>query len=235
MPRAIGFQLVDTPLLARTAIDRAEELRDDNKALVAGWSAAQLLRVNARGQVALDNGRLVFDEAVSLGTGPVEDAVFLGRGADGVHVWAVRDNSIDVSVADLRLAGDLLDDVGAGLLASAVALLNWHDQARFSPVDGSLTKSAKGGWVRVNTVTGHEEFPRTDPAVICLVHDGADRVLLARAPMWPPRRFSLLAGFVEAGESLEACVAREIAEEVGLVVQDIQYLGSQPWPFPRSI
>ena len=82
---------------------------------------------------------------------------------------------------------------------------------------------------------GHEEFPRTDPATICLVHDGADRVVLGRQTVWPERMFSLLAGFVEAGESFETCVAREIAEEIGLSVRDVRYLGSQPWPFPRSL
>ena len=71
--------------------------------------------------------------------------------------------------------------------------------------------------------------------MICLVHDGADRVLLARQPVWPEGRFSVLAGFVEAGESLEACVLREIHEEVGVPVRDIAYLGSQGWPFPRSL
>ena len=71
--------------------------------------------------------------------------------------------------------------------------------------------------------------------MICLVHDGADQVLLARQPIWPAGRYSVLAGFVEAGESLEACVARECAEEVGVDVHTISYLGSQPWPFPRSL
>ena len=71
--------------------------------------------------------------------------------------------------------------------------------------------------------------------MICLVHDGADRVLLARQPVWPEGRFSVLAGFVEAGESLEACVLREIHEEVGVPVRDVAYLGSQAWPFPRSL
>jgi NAD+ diphosphatase len=121
------------------------------------------------------------------------------------------------------------------LVASATALLNWHDNARFSAIDGSPTTPIKGGWARVNSVTGHEEFPRIDPAIICLVHDGADRVVLARQTLWPERMFSLLAGFVEAGESFETCVAREIAEEIGLRVRDVRYLGSQPWPFPRSL
>jgi NAD+ diphosphatase len=86
---------------------------------------------------------------------------------------------------------------------------------------------------------GHDEYPRTDPAIICLVHDGGSggsaRVLLGRQQTWPPGRYSVLAGFVEGGESLEACVLREIEEEVGLTVSDIRYLGSQAWPFPRSI
>ncbi|HKV21949.1 MAG TPA: NAD(+) diphosphatase, partial [Mycobacterium sp.] len=112
---------------------------------------------------------------------------------------------------------------------------NWHDSARFSAIDGAPTKPIKGGWSRVNQVNRHEEFPRIDPAVICLVHDGHDRAVLARQTVWPERLFSLLAGFVEAGESFEACVEREIAEEIGLTVRDVTYLGSQPWPFPRSL
>ena len=138
-------------------------------------------------------------------------------------------------VADLRRAGQLFDDVGAQLVSSAAALLNWHASARFSSVDGSPTKPVRAGWARVNPVTGHEEFPRIDPAVICLVHDGGDRAVLARQTVWPERMFSLLAGFVEAGESFETCVAREIREEIGLTVRDVRYLGSQPWPFPRSL
>ena len=83
-------------------------------------------------------------------------------------------------------------------MASALALLNWHDRARYSPVDGSPTR-VRAGWARRNPLTGEEEFPRIDPAVICLVHDGADRAVLARQAVWPPRLFSLLAGFVRAG------------------------------------
>jgi len=102
-------------------------------------------------------------------------------------------------------------------------------------VDGAPTAPVKAGWSRVDPVSGHQEFPRIDPAVICLVHDGGDRAVLARHAMWPERLFSLVAGFVEAGESFESCVAREIAEEIGLRVRDVRYLGSQPWPFPRSL
>ena len=114
-------------------------------------------------------------------------------------------------------------------------MLNWHDQARFSALDGAPTRPAKAGWSRVNPLNGHEELPRIDPAIIVLVHDGHDRAVLARQTVWPPRLFSLIAGFVEAGESFESCVAREVAEEIGLTVTDVEYLGSQPWPFPRSL
>ena len=136
---------------------------------------------------------------------------------------------------DLRSSGADLDARGAGLLTTAVALLNWHDRARFCARDGSPMDAIKAGWAQLCRAHQHEEYPRTDPSMICLVHDGADRVLLARQPIWPQGRYSVLAGFVEAGESLEACVARECAEEVGVDVHTISYLGSQPWPFPRSL
>jgi NAD+ diphosphatase len=91
------------------------------------------------------------------------------------------------------------------------------------------------GWSRLCPADGSEHFPRTDPAVIMLVHDGADRCVLGRQASWPPGRYSILAGFVEPGESAEAAVAREVAEEVGLTVTDVRYAGSQPWPFPSSL
>ena len=196
----------------------------------------------------------------TVGDGPPDDAVLLGE-ADGVAYWAVRNaaggsvvrnaagggavrnaeggKADGVDLADLRTAGAALDALGAGLLTTAVAALNWHDAARFCGRDGSPMHAEAAGWHRVCAAHGHEHYPRTDPAVICLVHDGgrgdAARVLLARQPVWPEGRFSVLAGFVEAGESLEACVLREIHEEVGVPVRDVAYLGSQAWPFPRSL
>jgi NAD+ diphosphatase len=91
------------------------------------------------------------------------------------------------------------------------------------------------GHVRVCESCGTQQFPRSDPAVIMLVTDDDDRTLLGHNPAWPPGRFSTLAGFVEPGESLEQAVAREVFEEVGVVVDDITYEGSQPWPFPASL
>ncbi|OBA80230.1 NADH pyrophosphatase [Mycobacterium sp. 1164966.3] len=238
----MDFQLRSIPLLSRVGADRADQLRTDVEAATAGWTDAALLRVDSRSQVLVADGRVVLGEAVALGDKPPPDAVFLGRIEGGRHVWAIRgaleapkDPDVRTEVVNLRSLGKIFDDTSSQLVSSATALLNWHDSARFSSVDGSPTKPARGGWSRVNPITGHEEFPRIDPAVICLVHDGADRAVLARQAMWPERMFSLLAGFVEAGESFEVCVVREIREEIGLIVRDVRYLGSQPWPFPRSL
>ena len=238
----MDFQLRDVPVLSRVGADRADQLRTDVDAATAGWAEAALLRVDSRNQVLVANGRVVLGDAAELAGKPTPEAVFLGRIEGGRHGWAIRgalqapeDADVQTEVVNLRSLGPIFDDTSSQLVSSAIALLNWHDSARFSAVDGSPTKPARGGWSRVNPVTGHEEFPRIDPAVICLVHDGGDRAVLARQTVWPERMFSLLAGFVEAGESFEVCVAREIREEIGLHVHNVRYLGSQPWPFPRSL
>ena len=238
----MDFQLRDVPVLSRVGADRADQLRSDVDAATAGWAEAALLRVDSRNQVLVADGRVVLGAAAELADKPPPDAVFLGRIEGGRHVWAIRgalqapdDPDVQAEVVNFRSRSPIFDDTSSQLVSSAIALLNWHDRARFSAVDGSPTKSARAGWARVNPVTGHEEYPRIDPAVICLVHDGGDRAVMARKAEWPERMFSLLAGFVEAGESFEVCVAREIREEIGLHVHDVRYLGSQPWPFPRSL
>ncbi|MFC6011203.1 NAD(+) diphosphatase [Nocardia lasii] len=228
----MSFRLKDVPLLSRSTIDRAEHVRLDPEALREGWGKAKILRVDRRGKVRVEGTELVLDTAASVADGPGEAAVFLGV-VDGSHLWAVRVAELDGTLKDLRGLGGV-DDFTAELLSTAYALLNWHDRAAFHGGDGTVTALARGGWSRL-TAAGEEEFPRIDPAVICLVHDGADRVLLARQQSWPETMFSLLAGFVEVGESLERCVEREVLEEVGVELRDIHYLGSQPWPFPRSL
>jgi NAD+ diphosphatase len=250
----VRFDLLGPPVLSRSAVLRDEMLRKDTVRQHAGWRTARLLVVDAAGRVpvawtgrrpegpwAMDtDGTARLVTVPTTGDVPPDEAVLLGE-ADGVAYWAVRDagdlvpGEDPVDRADLRTAGASLDALGAGLLTTAVALLNWHDAAQFCGRDGSPTHPEAAGWHRVCEAHGHEDYPRTDPAVICLVHDGADRVLLARQPVWPEGRFSVLAGFAEAGESLEACVLREIHEEVGVPVRDIAYLGSQAWPFPRSL
>jgi NAD+ diphosphatase len=137
--------------------------------------------------------------------------------------------------AGLREAGALLSDRDAGLLAHAVGLANWHEVSAYCARCGSLTEPILAGHSRRCTSDGTEHFPRLDPAVIMLVTDPDDRCLLARNAQWPARRVSVLAGFVEPGESAEQAVAREVHEETGIVVRSVKYAGSQPWPLPHSL
>ncbi|WP_240197522.1 NAD(+) diphosphatase [Nonomuraea lactucae] len=149
---------------------------------------------------------------------------------------SLRDTPDGATVtAGLRQVGGLLGDRDAGLLVYAVALEAWHATHEFCPRCGARTEVQAGGHIRVCPRDASQHFPRVDPAVIMLVRDHDDRCLLARGPQWPQGRLSILAGFVEPGESLEHAVVREVAEEVGIAVANPRYLGSQPWPFPRSL
>jgi NAD+ diphosphatase len=134
----------------------------------------------------------------------------------------------------LRGAATVLPQDEGGLVAYASALLNWHRRHGFCAVCGTRSEPAEAGLVRSCPRCGTHHHPRTDPVVIMLVTD-ADRVMLGRAPSWPERRYSALAGFVEPGESLEEAVAREVAEESGVQVGRPRYVASQPWPFPASL
>jgi len=137
--------------------------------------------------------------------------------------------------AGLREVGTLLSDRDAGLLTHAVALGNWHAVAGFCSRCGAPTEPETAGHSRRCTVDGSEHFPRCDPAVIMVVTDCDDRCLLARNAQWPKGRVSVLAGFVEPGESAEQAVAREVHEETGVVVSTVTYAGSQPWPMPHNL
>lgn len=167
---------------------------------------------------------------------PAGERVYLGLW-DGTPVFAVAvaDEAADPATVWLTAMEVLpdLDEAERELVTASLAVLRWHESAGFSPRDGAPTEVADGGWSR-RTATGGELFPRTDPAVIALIeHEG--RVLLGSNALWEIGRFSLLAGFVEAGETLEQAVAREVFEESGVRVADIRYVASQPWPFPRSL
>ena len=137
--------------------------------------------------------------------------------------------------ASLREVGAGLGDRDAGLAATAVALAAWHARHPRCPLCGEPTQPVEAGWARRCQADGSMHHPRTDPAVIVAVTDDDDRLLLAHAAHWPARRFSLVAGYVEPGESLEAAVRREVAEECGLDVDRVAYQASQPWPFPASL
>ena len=165
---------------------------------------------------------------------------FEAEGA-AIVLAVVNENSakqIEPDVANwigLRSLGAELSDRDAGLFTQALALYNWHENNAHCPKCGTPTVIEQGGWSRRCFKDNNEIFPRTDPAIIVAITDQQDRILLGSQGTWEQNRWSILAGFVEAGESLEAAVVREMKEECGLDVFDIEYLYSQSWPFPQSL
>ena len=243
--------------LARGTVDRVTEKRTDQDWIDAAWKDPRTLVLvvsDGKALVRLDNehAELVF---VPPAEAPVGLRMLLGQDPDGIVYFGVNGAlppvargemppaargklpaaADGVRAASLREVGSLLGDRDAGLLTHAVALANWHDSHTHCPVDGTPTVVEPGGHSTRCPKDGTEHFPRTDPAVIMLVTDPDDRCLLARNAAWPGRRVSILAGFVDPGESAEQAVVREVAEETGIKVGNVRYLGSQPWPMPRSL
>ncbi|WP_323781787.1 NAD(+) diphosphatase [Leisingera sp.] len=136
--------------------------------------------------------------------------------------------------AELRRVMTRLTPLEAELAATAKALLAWHRSHRFCAACGAPSSMAQAGWQRICPACKTPHFPRTDPVVIMLITHG-DAVLMGRSPGWPEGMYSLLAGFVEPGETLEAAVRRETFEETGVQVGPVSYLSSQPWAFPMSL
>jgi NAD+ diphosphatase len=227
---------LDPPRLARAAYDRAALHRTDAEWLASAWARARVLVISPDVTTPVERGegavRLALrDPSTVDGSRPRR---LLGV-VDDVPYFAVTVDEDAEGWANLREVGAVADDQQAALLTSAVGLEQWHTRHPRCPRCGSPTEEAQAGWTRVCTNDGSEHFPRTDPAVIMLVHDGGDLCLLGRGPQWGDKRFSTLAGFVEPGESLEAAVAREVFEEVGVSVTNVWYVASQPWPFPSSL
>jgi NAD+ diphosphatase len=256
-----GLGLTGTALtglaLARGDVDRAASRRTDQAWLDAAWAdpRTRVLPVQhgrALCQIDEAGARLVF-----VGTAAAPDGVrfLLGTDASGTAYFGVagqvpqppepaagresgpgpEPDGASLRVAHLREVGPLLSDRDAGLMTQAVALANWHETFTHCPRCGSPTEPIYSGHARRCPVDASEHFPRVDPAMIVLVTDPDDRCLLARNALWPERRVSILAGFVEAGESAEQAVAREVHEETSVVVAAVRYLGSQPWPMPQSL
>jgi NAD+ diphosphatase len=223
--------------LSRAVVDRDAARRTDRAWLDAAWAdpATRVLRVHeGRAAVVGDPARLDLDGRPDV---PGEARIFLGTHDGVAYFAAVEESEPDAgrSFQGLREIGAALDALDAGLVVHAVSIANWHATHRYCPQCGARTQPENAGHTRRCEVDGSEHYPRTDPAVIMAVVDDADRILLGRQPTWGDGRFSTLAGFVEPGESLEAAVRREVLEEVGLVVGAVDYLGSQPWPFPSSL
>ncbi|MFB9310556.1 NAD+ diphosphatase [Agromyces hippuratus] len=236
-----------SPVFARSTIDRDAASRADLE-LETSLDADPETRV-----VAVHRGQALIAERVD-GSAPALQLThpqelpapvlrcYLGR-ADGsrfeLRVFdADAAAEIELETArwqGLREAAAVLDDRDASLLVEAVALANWHERHGHCPRCGAETVPVQAGWARRCSVDDSLHFPRTDPAVIVLVTDDDDRVLLGSNALWAQHRYSLLAGFVEPGEALEAAVVREIEEEAGILVDRVEYVASQPWPFPASL
>ena len=193
---------------------RAAFLNKDEMTLLLPQASAPILLGQAEGRhyIALDVSRLALPE----------------------HAPALATHGAFV---DLRSVGPLLPRAEGSLLAYARGMTHWQGRHLFCGLCGWATRSVQAGHVQQcsNPACGADHFPRTDPAVIMLVHDGGDRCLLGRQASWPVGMHSTLAGFVEPGESLEEAVAREVLEEVGVEVEEVTYHSSQPWPFPSSL
>lgn len=244
---------IKLPPLARWELDR-DYLSRSNPELFDQLWALETTRV-----LVMHEGKALVRKSVSnpaLALLPVEQVptanlrVYLGKtttatlseqSGSAIVLAIVNGNSAKQIEADqslwqsLRSLGAELSDRDTGLFTQSLALSNWHQANQHCPKCGTPTVVEQGGWVRRCLKDQSEIFPRTDPAIIVAIVDQDDRILLGSQGNWEENRWSILAGFVEAGESLEAAVVREMKEECGLEVFDLEYLYSQSWPFPQSL
>ncbi len=218
------------------ALDRADHLRDDSDALNALWPQAGVIALDADGRALADEGKaLRIVRGAELCGGPGA-TTFLGL-RDGQAWFFAEAATLAIDApqrVDLRSAAAHWPAWQGSLFAQARALQHWHQRHRHCGVCGATIEFRRAGWLGVCTGCSSEHYSRTDQAVIVAVGNG-DRLLLGRQAGWPPRRWSVIAGFVEPGETLEQTVAREVLEETGVRVRTARYLASQPWPFPGSL
>lgn len=235
----LARQAVDRDYLSRSRPALYDELlADPATRILPLWQGKALTAGNAL--------RLMRSEDVTAAT----VRVYLGRTTAAAEGEPIGTPVIAVVLTDaaaaelepdeenwgnLRTLAEHMSERDTGLFTEALAIANWHESHGFSPRNGEPTVVEEAGWVRRSFADDSQVFPRTDAAIIVCVVDDRDRLLLGSNAMWGTGRFSLLAGFVEPGESLEAAVVREIFEESGMRVVDPEYLGSQPWPFPASL
>ncbi len=223
------------------ALDRADQLRDDPDALAVLWPQARIVLLDADGRALADAGGQLFAPTGAELTGAASGggpgaAIFLGLRA-GAAWFALPAAAVERDAPqriDLRSAASQWPAFDATVFAQARALLHWHARHRHCGVCGGELAYVRAGWLGRCAQCGSEHYPRTDQAIIVAVSDG-QRLLLGRQSAWPARRWSVIAGFVEPGESLEQTVAREVLEETGVRVRGCRYLASQPWPFPGSL
>ncbi|CAB4333119.1 unannotated protein [freshwater metagenome] len=213
------------------------------------WSNAKILHLS-EGRIASIGSEITFLSAnevaskISSGLFAEGSRYFLGldiESREPFFAWDTQwveelsDEEKAVGFSTVREIGALLAEQELELGLHALALSNWHRAHPRCPKCGGATRVDLGGAARFCEADQSQHHPRTDSAVIVLVKDRQDRILLGHQPIWPEGRFSTFAGFLEPGETFEQCVAREVLEESAVRVSELKYLGSQPWPFPASI
>ena len=220
--------------LAQSGLDRDYRFRDNPNWDSEIADTAEILIMH-EGQVQLGvAGELKLFSTDQLDT--FEPLAYLGKDQEtGLAIILAESPSVEGEWHNLRKSGLGLSPRDAAIFTQGLALYNWHKTHEFCPRCGTRTVVERAGWSRRCPADNSELFPRTDPAIIVGVIDSEDRILLGSQGVWEENRYSILAGFVEPGESLEAAVAREMQEEAGILVANPIYLGSQAWPFPFSL
>ena len=235
-------------------MDRAANLRANPISLEQLWAKSKIVHFSAgRLAIAADAGQLNLLSAAEVATlienGEFKsgERYFLGLDqSDSSPYFAWNSPHLNSGVnsdgdkapagySTLREIGAGLDELQMEIALHTAALANWHNTHPHCSRCGATTSVSLGGAIRICDQDKSEHYPRTDCAIIVLVRDSQDRILLGRQAIWPEGRFSCFAGFLEPGETFEQCVQRELFEEAGVAVREINYLGSQPWPFPASI
>ena len=222
--------------LAASQVDRSAHLRSEEGYLKSTWSNALVITFMDE-KFATSGDQLSLVTGATLGEYQSQSDYFLGIKDE--QAFFVRHLPLEegskLELKTLREIGVHLSPRDIGLSVHAQGLANWHTKHPRCAQCGAATTVISGGSVRRCLIDQSEHYPRTDGAVIVLVKDDQDRILLGRQKVWPKYRFSTFAGFVEPGESFEHCVVREVREEAGVELSQINYLGSQPWPFPASL
>lgn len=225
-----GVTFCETPL------NRADALRGDAAALARLWPQANVMLLDASGAaLADDSGALLLFSGAALSAQPGEATLL---GLDGDAAWFAADaEALEIEApqrVDLRRAAATWPAPQAAAFAFAKAMQHWRSRSRYCGACGGALAMRRGGYVAHCGRCASDHYPRVDPAVIVAVSDG-ERLLLGRQASWPERRYSVVAGFVEPGETLEQTLVREVFEETRVRVRSCRYLGAQPWPFPGAL
>jgi NAD+ diphosphatase len=221
--------------LAVAETDRSAHLRSDEAYLQSSWPNALVLQFNSE-KFASQSNQLTFIKGASLGEYDSQIDYFLGvKDGENFFLRHLNDETLTSEFKSLRAIGSFLSPRDIGLAVHAQGLANWHSKHPRCSLCGGPTVVVLAGAVRRCPADQSEHYPRTDSAIIVLIKNDKDQILLGRQKVWPKYRFSTFAGFVEPGESFEHCVIREVREEAGVELTKINYLGSQPWPFPASL